>query len=102
MERPEFDLDFNKWIDSYIGLDLTRMYALYLNCRGLSHKEIAMVLHKSNKTISRYIKTACLILGAKNKTEAFYLAGRDGIWDNFDPFDRNIRLKVGATGRVKE
>lgn len=94
MEGFNLKFNFQKWVDSYIGLDINRMYALYLSCRGLEQKQIALVLHRSTKTISRWLKQACKVLGASNKTEAYYIAGKQGLWDDFDPFDKELLTKV--------
>lgn len=93
--------DFEAWYDAYIGLDLTRMYALFLACVGFSEKQIAKALHKSTKTIYRYIHKACIQLGARTKGEAFYIAGKQGIWDNWDPLNKDLMAAVGAGKFVK-
>lgn len=89
-----------QWIQQITGNQQSRIYALYLVCNGLTHKEIARAFDRSVRTINKWVYKTMLELGARTKYESFYLAGKMGLFDDFDPFDRGVLMEAGV-GKYK-
>ena len=84
------------WIDQVVGIQRKRIYALYLACQGLTHKQIALAFNRSVRTINQWMETTKRELGARTKNESLYLAGKMGLFDGFNPVDKDVMLNVGV------
>lgn len=84
------------WINQVVGIQQSRIYALYLSCMGLTNKEIAKAFDRSVRTITKWQAITCLELGARTKFEGFYQAGKLELFAEFDPFDKDKLMRAGV------
>lgn len=60
-------------------LSLRELEVLALVSRGLPNKEIAAMLKITERTVKAHLKAVFVALGAKSRTEAAYIANRNGL-----------------------